>query len=427
MNLRRINRIFLSNIIWFVASMLLAFFVWFLATTQSDPIGQQQFRIAQVFVDVDEGLVVLDSPATRNVRVNVRARDSVLRLLTADDIIVRASLRGLSAGTHVVPLQVEIAPNRYAIADTQPAQITLIVEQLSTQLKPLVLSVTGQPPADYSYDAPVSEVQQVEVNGAENRVTRVVSVLGQIDLTEARSPLEREITLVAVDAQGQVVDGVTLTPHMVQASVDVYRRDDVKQVSISPRILAGTLSSNYLLSTISYDPQSIFISGNPSDLEAVPDTLFTDSIDLTGRTSDFETIVSIILPEGALALDGRTTVTVTIGIIPLTSTSQFDNVLVEVINLGQGLRAQVAPETVSVLLTAPVDVLTGIDEHNIQAVLDLLNLSSGVYEIEPLIQIDGGQVAAASVTVLPPNIDVIISPIPEETGTPATPSPTPGG
>src|SRR5689334_22619192 len=108
----------LNNLVWFIASLGLAFIVWLIATTQADPIVTRSFAGIPVQFQPDTGLV-LTTVNRRSVTVNVRARQTVMDLLTSEDITVRANLVGMGPGNHTVQLESTVSQSRQALADTK--------------------------------------------------------------------------------------------------------------------------------------------------------------------------------------------------------------------------------------------------------------------------------------------------------------------
>lgn len=416
-----INQFIASNLVWFLASLILAAWVWYIATAESDPIQQRRFRALPVQFDIDEGYIVTNNPTT-TASVTVVGQQSVIELLTNDDIVVRVNLHGLGEGTHIVPLSATI--NRQnALADTQPTQISVTLERVVAIQKPIELRILEPPPTDFSYDDPPQlDIRQAEVRGAGSQVNRVDRLIAEIDLSDYRNPVELSANLTPIDVDGNVVSNVSLNPNSTNVSVNIFRRDDVRQVSVSPRILVSTLPRGYLLSSLSYEPQIIFVGGAPAQLDAIGDTFFTEAIDLTNRTTSFEINVPIELPDsGLLILDSPNLVNVKVEIVPQTSVEQIDNIPIEIIGLDSGLTATSSPLTLSVVLNGPIAILDQIEPTNVKAVIDLAGLEAGNYAIEPEILINQGQTQVDSITLLPPSVEVII----RSNNTPTTTPPGP--
>ena len=405
----RANNTLTNNLIWLAASLALAALVWIIAATQADPIGERRFPQIPVQMNPDPGLVMMDR-AARTVRVTVRAQQSVLNLLTAEDIVVRADLGGLGPGTHTVELEADVA--RRATIDTQPRQIGVVLEALQSQQVMVDPIILNEPPVNYTRSQPVLGQSQVMVSGPASQVQQVVAARAPINLADRRDSLETEVRLLPVDAEGGVVSDVTLDPQMVGVSVAISRRDDVREVTVSPNIDTTTLPDGYVISSIGYAPQTVLVmTGSGTDSGArVPNTLLTERIDLTGRTDDFEITVPVVFPPGEpeLPLLGDQVVTVLISITAQASTEQFEQIEVEVIGLEDGLTAQIVPDQVSALVTGPQAVLEDLSSEDIRVVLDLAGREPGTYELTPSASIDQGQIDASGIALLPSLIAVTV-------------------
>jgi YbbR domain-containing protein len=411
-----LNRTVIENLGWFLASLVLAFFVWVIAISQSDPIQQRQFSQIPVRIEPDPGFLVTNNPP-RTVRVNVRAQSSVLDVLTPDDIVVRADLAGKKAGTYLVELQTQIA--RRAIIDTQPTQITVTLEEVQARQVKVQSMITADPPVGFEHEAPTFSKNQVLVSGAQSQVAQVATAEVQLDLSQQRSALQQDIKLVPVDQNGKIVDGVTVDPQSVTVQVNVRQREDVKQVPVMPNILVNTLPQGYVLTSVSYSPKMILVSGSQADLATLPGTFFTAPVDLTDRTSNFDVTVPVQLPNSnLLALSGQN-VTVSVGISAPTANRQFDNIPVGVIGLQKDYRAQLSPDRVTVIVTGPQPIVGTLKASDLQVVVDLNGMSAGKQTIVPVVSVVQGKIAAENMSVLPADIDVEVIPQAEATTTPS--------
>jgi YbbR domain-containing protein len=405
-----------TNTFWFVASFVMAFLVWIVATTQANPIGERTFTAIPIVAEPDDGRMVVEQP-TRNARVQVRAQESVLNVLQNEDIIVRARLDGLGPGTHTVELDVNIA--RRANADPQPKQITVTLEQIQSQQVQVIANIVEAPPPGYERAEPIFSETQTLVSGASSKVSQVVAAQAVIDLTDQRDTVETDARLVPVNVNGEPVADVTLNPPTVGVTVEINRRDDVREVSITPNIDASTLPDNFVLSSISYEPQTVLVIGSPDELSAIPDTLFTELIDLTDRTADFEITVPVVFPDQQLSLLGDQNVTVSIQIIAQTTTRQFEAIPVEIIGLPDNVNAEIIPTEVTALVTGPQTALESLEPSDIRVVIDVNGLAPGTYDLAPQASITQTTIRASNISTFPSAINVTISVLEEATEPPA--------
>lgn len=411
---------FIQNLGWFAVSFLLALFVWATAALQSNPINQRVFNNIPVQIEAPSG-VILTSPSRVTARVFVRAQQSVLDLLTSDDIVVRTDISKHSAGVHTVPLNVTVNRSGAVSTDTQPTQLTIVLEQVKVEQKSVTLVVTNPPPIDYTYEEPTADVLQAQVSGALNQVLEVVEIRGEVDLNNQRNPFTGDISLFAVDINGKRVTDVTIEPRTTRVQASIYPRDDVRQLSVRPNITIETLTEGYVLTKISYEPQTVFVSGALSDLVTMGATLDTIPISLKDFTRDFSVDVPLDLPDNVLLIGTNNTVTVNIGISAQTTVRQFDNVPVEYIGLTSGYSVTFTPNTISVVLSGSIANINSITSDDINAIIDLNNIGVGNKEIAPRIVIQQGELVPENITPLPAVITVnIMAPTP----TNASPTPT---
>jgi YbbR domain-containing protein len=399
----------INNLMWFLVSLVLAFFVWVLATSQLDPIEQERLpERVSVQLEPDEGLLITNSP-TRSAGVIVRGQSSVLDLLTTDDIVLWADLNGLGPGTHVVELQWQVAREQVVVADTLPRQITVTLEEARERYIPVAAVVVEEPPAGFERDNPVFDVAQLEVSGAVSKVEQVVAANVELNLDNVRLPFEDDVRPVPIDADGNPVTDVTLDPQIVHVTVDVRSRADFREVRVTPGEFTGLLPDGYQMISFTYEPQTILVSGPPDVLAELPGTISTASIDLTGHTGSFEVTVPIELPNPDVFLVSGQNVTVSVEIAALTASRPFDAIPVEVIGLEDGFQATLVPDVVTVIVTGPQPLLDQLEPSNIRAAVDLNGRGEGSYQVIPVAAISGGQVSPDDIAILPVEIDVVIT------------------
>jgi hypothetical protein len=110
----------------------------------------------------------------------------------------------------------------------------------------------------------------------------------------------------------------------------------------------------------------VLVSGTPSQLAALEDTLSTQPIDLSNHSSSFEVSVPVILPNSDLVLLSGQNITVDVEIKPVTTSRQFESIPIKVLGIESNskLAVKIAPNTVSVLVNGPqqaVNQLTADD------------------------------------------------------------------
>ena len=400
------RRTALINLLWFLGALVLAFIVWMTAVAQSDPFEQWRLAGIPIHVTPDSGLIITNQGEfLTSASIQLQAPRSVHQLLVPDDVIVSADLTGLGAGEHTIELQAKVARQASVVA-ISPRQITVRLETQESQLKPVRVSITSQPPLVYTVSDPVLDVRQITVSGPQSKVAQVTEVLAQVSLHNQRSSYEDDIRVIPMDADGNMVSGVTLDPQTVHITIDIEPRSDVREVRVQPNIV-GELTEGYVLTAaFDYNPKTIVVSGPASVLDNLPGTFFTAPISLSDKTSSFQVTVPVELPDPRLIVVTGRTVTVNVGIDTQSITRQFDHIPVEFIGGKTGVDYHTVTNEVTVLVTGPQPLLNQLTANELSVLVDVSGLNAGdSTQLAPIASIlDSSTVVTTS--VLPAQIDV---------------------
>lgn len=409
-----------GNLLWLAVSLLLASGVWYIAVTSADPIAKRSFRSIPVQI-VPSQTAEMTNSRLRTATVTIQGLQTTISARRAEDIVVRADLSRLGPGTHTVPLEVDVAqPDtdsfRRLVSLVQPSQIIVELEPLEAHQKKVVIDLLQTPPVGFRHDEPEPNVTEVLVSGAASRVGQVVAVRGELDLSARRNPVEVDLRLHAVDADGNRIGDVELDPPTATVSVNIARRDDIRQIAVRPNVLLDTLPEGFTLKNQSYDPESIFVSGAPEQLAQISDTLFTEPISLIDRQEGFVTTVPVQLPgDDLFVMSGDNNVTVSIEIIAIIDSRQIENIEVAHIGLDNDYAVSIVPKAISAIVTGPVVTVDALSVENIQVIVDLHGLSPGVYDLEPSISINQAELREENVSLLPDVVNVEITKPQDET------------
>jgi YbbR domain-containing protein len=408
-----------------LTAFILAVIVWVSAVISSDPNEEHLLprSIQLEIIGQDPGLQIMGD-ISRNVTLTLRAPSSVWTQLNNDQQSVRAwvDLSNLGAGVHSVPVQVQITPHLVRLIRQDPEQLTITLDSIITQVFPVSLMVKGSPPTGYEAQSPLLDPSEVTVTGPESLVSLIKEVRVAVDITNANEIVVKTVTPLALDGEGRVVNGVTVSPDTVTVTQPItllggYRYVIVRAVSI------GQVASGYRLTNIFVSPVGVVVfSSDPELVNNLPGYVETQPIDLSGVEDDFETLVGLNLPDGVSVVgDPKVLVQVSIAMI---ETSLAVSLQVEVIGLAPGLEVSVSPATVDVILSGPVPVLDNLGATDVRVVVDLSGYGAGTYQFIPVVNILPQRVQ--KVSMLPSTVEVTITlaPTPTPTVTPlVTPTP----
>ncbi len=412
-------------------AFILALIVWVSAVISEDPNVEDVLTrpVPLERIGMDPGLLIIGSVPTQ-VRLTLNAPTSVWRILRTDEDTLRAwiDLSGLGPGEHTLPVNVQVDSKvRTArVVAKDPEEVDVVLERLVTQVFSVTVEVAGDPTLGYQAGTLVYTPTQVTVSGAESLVSQVKDVHASLDISQASQTIRATLPLRALDANRRLVSGLSIIPDMVEVRQSIQLLGGYKNVIVKV-ITTGQVAEGYKLTNIDVTPPNVVVfSSNPDLLDQLPGYVETEPIDLTGAQDYLETPALLNLPEGVSVVNDQK-VLVQVSIAPIESNLTLP-LPVEVVGLSPGLAAEVAPETVDVIISGPLPVLNNLKPSDMRMVVDLTGLDLGTYTLEPRMDFLPGRVRIISVQPASLEITIFLAPTPTMTKTPApvaTPTPTP--
>ncbi len=403
------TRKLISNLPTLLTALVFAVGVWVFAVTQADPTVTQTYPqpIEIEVIGLDPSLTIVND-ISRQVSLTIRAPSSVLSQLQIDRnmIDVTLDLSGLEAGVHTLTPQVNISLSPTEVVRLNPATVFVELDSIITKQFPIQVNMLGNPAIGFDVETPALAQDTVIISGPESVVSSINKVITEVSIVDVSEDIQRTVDLVALDAQGNQIEGLSMTPSSVQVSIPVTQRGGYRTVVVKI-VTSGQIESGYRLTNIFSNPPTVTIySSNPQLVESIPGFVETTPINLNGANQDMEIRVSLNLPEG-INVVGSQNITVQIGIDPIESSVSFTNIPVQIEGLAVGLNATVSPENVDVFLSGPIDVLDDLSLENLVVIINLEDRDPGTYTLAPEIQLENGDINVDA--ILPNTIEVTIS------------------
>ncbi len=433
--LPRLNReapwiIFISdNLGWMIVSLVLAVIIWIVATLDQNPIQQREFAesITVTFISPANGDVVLspEDNIRRTARVTIRAPRSSWDELRRTDIRVFADLRNRGEGDHTIRLTGEIIddgpPGR--VISISPSEFGITMVPVEQREFPIEVQSFSELSPEFLAAPPICDHDTVTVSGPGSLVLRVSRAFVNITLRNAdNTNYEADVILLDEDNDEfsiRNLESLTLEPSVITCNVDISRIENGVWLLVQPDVV-GTPPTGYATGGADWDPERVFVVGDPEVIASLEDFVLTEPIDVTGQTSEFSRTVGVRLPEGVRVIPESTRITVTINIEPNIITRQFAEVPVQILNPDPAYSASVVPPAVSVSVTGPEPLIADLTVEDLRVTVDLRGLGEGTHtELDANVELLRESVReVATATVQQDNLSVIIS-------TPPTPTPTP--
>ncbi|MBL8050679.1 MAG: hypothetical protein JNM46_05600 [Anaerolineales bacterium] len=393
----------------FLWALALSIAVWISAVTSADPDETRTLPDAIPVEIIGQSTnLVLNSDIPKSVIVTLRAPLSVWRLIDANPQLVRVvlDLSGMSSGDHTLDLQIQVNARPVQIVSVSPQTISFTLEPLTKKTFDVDLSLVGEAAVGYQVGEAVMEPVQVSIAGAQSQVEKVMRARISVDLNGIRENFNQALKVEALDDDGQIVEGLTITPDSVSVLLPVTQQGGYRDVAVKINVI-GRVASGYRLTDLSVFPPIVTIfSANPELVSSLPGVIETQPLDLQNAQDDINTRLSLILPEGVSVI-GEQTVLVQAGVSPIEGSVTLANEIIEIVGLENGLTAVVSPLNVDVILSGPLPLLDTLTRQSIRATVDLTGLSVGTYQITPKVEVLISNIVVES--ILPNAVEVVIT------------------
>jgi YbbR domain-containing protein len=140
-----------------------------------------------------------------------------------------------------------------------------------------------------------------------------------------------------------------------------------------------------------------------------PNVIYTERIDLSGRTEDFTTFARLATIDGVTILSAQT-IEVSISIEANIVQRTYDSVPVEFLSQNPEYEGatEAIPSQVTVVLTGPQPLLDALTLADISAVVDMTGLGPGRYDRPVTVTVNVPEIDPDDIRVLPATVGIII-------------------
>ncbi|HEY8449522.1 MAG TPA: CdaR family protein [Bacillota bacterium] len=278
-----------------VLSVVLAVVLWFYVVSEQNPTVAKTFRIPLEVRSLDPMLAVV-SIDPEAVSVVVEGPGQVVNALTPEDFTATINLADAAPGPVVATVHVT-APNATQLVEVEPSQVISLVEPVVEARVPVELAVTGRVAPDFRAEEPEIIPPEVVVRGGSSLVARVERVVTNIDVGGARSTVQQQLALYAIDASGRQVPDVQIVPRHVTVTVPVRPLPPLALLPIQVR-LEGQPANGYEVAAPAVSRPGYAVVRAESAVLAEITHVTTKPVDIRGARAPVEQSVELELPDG---------------------------------------------------------------------------------------------------------------------------------
>ena len=426
--MNKFKQMLMKDFGWKLLSLAIAICLWFIVINIEDPVETRNFSVTLEILNdtaiADRGQIISNYDEIYGEKVNIRVRGQRIALdrlyQNRDEISAYIDLNTVDETPgygEVIPVPVVVKlpsalSDSYEIEGKSPGTISLVIENRVSVERTIVLDMVGGVDASYTLATPELNPQTVTVSGSQTMVDTVDTVKATVNIDSIKEDSHYTVNLVAYDANGLQVNGVSLSVQTVDVYIPVKMSKKVKLVYQS----IGTPEEGYLIDNVTCDPEYVYVLGNEEALQGF-DEIELPSVNVEGRNADTTMTFGIkyFLPDGVKLKDGTSDKAVITAAIVKESTKtvtlKADNISFKV-ELAQGLSAEVSPEDITFDVRGSKEDIENLTDDQVIASLAVTNVDVGEYSM-PLevtlpegINLVGTDAPVITVNVVPSTTDI---------------------
>lgn len=322
--MKRLWEIILHNWGLKLASIFLAFFIWFIVAQVGDPKDTRAYNNIQVKLvnaelleDQNKCYEVLDQ--TDRVKVNVTAPTSVFQTLRASDIVAEADVSKLTDINTIAITYYALNTNAESISfEGDHDVVKLDVENKAGKWIRVQYQYVGTVAEGYVIGNVTGDQTSIYVSGPESLVSQVGSAYAELSVEGATTKSSANVEIRLRDREGNFLDlnKLELSAEHVLLSVDVLA---TKEVPVEVNVSGSPAEGFIIVGDPEQDVDTVLLAGSAANLARISKvSIPAERLDLTGVTEDttFSVNIKDYLPDNIKLADsefnGRMSIAVTI-------------------------------------------------------------------------------------------------------------------
>lgn len=383
-----------------IICLLFSFGLWLYINNAQNPIRERVItnipvEILNSQVLTQDGLAI--SP-NQNITVSLTISGPAAQVYKIDKSQFRVTADlvsyGLKPGENSIPTTVINSPSGVNIKSIYP-KVEINLENLEQKTMSVHSEINVKNLAGtYVQDVKINPLS-ANVQGAESLVNKISKLVVRNQVDNINQSTVLNLPILAVDAQGNVISGLTINPSQAKVAVNL---EQGKTVSVNVPTI-GELPSNLTLKSITPGIKSVEIVGQGSDSLT---SLNTTPIDLSKITENTTIPVTVNVPQGMVNISGKNTINVEVAVVSNTATKSL-SVPIELIGQKDGFTYKAAQTTAELVLSGEEAAMNAVDLNGAICQADVSTLTQTG---DVTLKLVGGNFANVTVAINPAVISV---------------------
>ncbi|MBQ9663992.1 MAG: hypothetical protein IJV40_12655 [Oscillospiraceae bacterium] len=390
--------IFDSKIFWIVISLLSSLAIWIYVVSTENSVVTQIFRGVQVEIVGEEALrnsrnLIVTDVDTNNVRVEIRGPRRIVDALDSEDLTAQIDVSKLSRSAYASMKYKLVYPDgvdtrNLAEVSYSPETVNFMVSNLNSVSVPVRGGFEGKLADGYTAESPMFEPSTITVTGPDAYLKDVSYAWVSFGVGQTVSSSHTEdAPFVLMNSSGDAVstEYLTASEETVTATLPILQ---IKDIPLSVELIEGS-GATTANTVVTITPDRITLAGDSAILDGM-NRIILSTVDLSEFRSSFSETYTIPFDNSLRNISGVTEAKVDIEVIGL-STETFTVKNISVINLPEGVNAEIISESIDVVIRGTEEELAQLTPESIRAVADLTDYkdSTGPFMVTAKIYVDG--------------------------------------
>lgn len=273
-----------------ILSLLGAILLWFFVMKEQNPIVDINYTVPVQVQNLNSQYVVDNIPS--EVHIHLRGPRNSILAINQSTLKAHLDMGDVSPGQQSLPI-LFTPPAGITVVSMTPDTVNVNVDEYMLKEVPVEVQQLGKVPDDIAIKAINTVPKVVTISGAKQEVDSVAHVVLRIKMNDRRSNFTGSGMMIAVDAAGKTVDNVTITPRQGQAQIELEQIRFEKNLPAVAN-LTGSLSSEYVVKSVTVEPQQVLVSGKEGDIKNLSEVRTVD-IPLNGQIANIEGDYDIVI------------------------------------------------------------------------------------------------------------------------------------
>lgn len=275
-------------------AVVLSLITWMYVTGEQNPMGETVVRVPLETKNLSENLVVAESPAS--IQVRLEGRKMVVNSLLPREVHAYVDMQHAQAGDNLLPVQIDV-PEGVNVIDIKPAEAKIKVERIEQAQFPVQVNLAGAPASGFRVLEPVIKPSQVVVSGPAGVLKGIGRVYVEAEIDRASGNFMAYLPVKLTNREGQALQQwLNINPPAIEVFIPVIQDLPAKTVAVRPQ-LAGEPAEGYAIERVILQPEVVEVFAPYSQLADL-DYINTAPIDITGARKQVIRETTLEIPPG---------------------------------------------------------------------------------------------------------------------------------